>query len=136
VKNIQSNFQSFRNIVKGDFVYADKTESVYQLATKGGAYFLSRPRKFGRSLLLNTFDALFREPATPEDAPSNLFKNLWIGQKATPAYDFTDWRPVINLSLSMPCQSPQILSDEIALKIRRGILLSSRSVDSVVKLNR
>jgi hypothetical protein len=118
VKDIQTNFQSFRNIVKGDFVYADKTESVYQLAAKGGAYFLSRPRRFGKSLLLNTFDALFREPASPEDAPHNFFKNLWIGQKATPAYDFTDYRPVINLSLSLSCQSPQILSDGLAQMIR------------------
>jgi hypothetical protein len=118
VKDIQTNSQSFEMIVKGDYVYADKTESVYQLAAKGGAYFLARPGKFGKSLLLNTFDALFREPATPEDAPSNLFQNLWIGQKATPEYDFTDCRPVINLSLAMSCQSPQILSDGLARKIR------------------
>ncbi len=52
--------QSFENIRKGGFVYIDKTALIHQLATTGKYYFLSRPRRFGKSLLLSTMDAYFR----------------------------------------------------------------------------
>ena len=52
--------QSFENIRKGGFVYVDKTELIYKLATTGKYYFLSRPRRFGKSLLLSTIEAYFQ----------------------------------------------------------------------------
>ena len=51
--------QDFEKIRKDGFVYVDKTELVYEVAKMGGYYFLSRPRRFGKSLLLSTFDAYF-----------------------------------------------------------------------------
>ena len=51
--------QSFEYIRQNDFVYVDKTEFVYRLATMGKPYFLSRPRRFGKSLLLSTMRGLF-----------------------------------------------------------------------------
>ena len=52
--------QSFENIRRGGFVYIDKTALIHQLATTGKYYFLSRPRRFGKSLLLSTMEAYFR----------------------------------------------------------------------------
>ena len=51
--------QDFEKIRKDGFVYVDKTDLVYKLAKKGGYYFLSRPRRFGKSLLVSTMEAYF-----------------------------------------------------------------------------
>ena len=50
--------QSFEKIRKGGFVYVDKTDLVYKLA-QGSVYFLARPRRFGKSLLVSTLKAYF-----------------------------------------------------------------------------
>ena len=51
--------QTFDQIIERGFVYVDKTDLVYSLATEGKIYFLSRPRRFGKSLLLSTLRAYF-----------------------------------------------------------------------------
>ena len=48
--------QSFERIIKDGYVYVDKTDLVYQLAHEGSIYFLSRPRRFGKSLLVSTLE--------------------------------------------------------------------------------
>ena len=51
--------QDFEKLRKGNYVYVDKTELVYNLTRTSTPYFLSRPRRFGKSLLLSTFEAYF-----------------------------------------------------------------------------
>ena len=51
--------QSFEKIRKDGYVYVDKTELVYKMITQGCPYFLGRPRRFGKSLLVNTLKAVF-----------------------------------------------------------------------------
>lgn len=51
--------QTFSEIITQGYVYVDKTEHVYNLAHAGKYYFLSRPRRFGKSLLVSTLDAYF-----------------------------------------------------------------------------
>lgn len=55
--------QTFEKIIAGGFVYVDKTECqldlIYSLVKEGQIYFLSRPRRFGKSLLLSTLRAYF-----------------------------------------------------------------------------
>jgi hypothetical protein len=51
--------QSFEKIRKENFAYVDKTALVYRLANEGNYYFLNRPRRFGKSLLISTFEAYF-----------------------------------------------------------------------------
>ncbi|MDD2205371.1 MAG: AAA family ATPase [Bacteroidales bacterium] len=63
--------QSFEKIRNSEFVYVDKTALVYRLANAGGCYFLSRPRRFGKSLLLSTLEAYF-------SGMKDLFKSLAI----------------------------------------------------------
>ena len=63
--------QTFANIIEDGFVYVDKTDMVYSLATEGKVYFLSRPRRFGKSLLLSTLRAYF-------EGRRELFKGLKI----------------------------------------------------------
>ena len=49
--------QNFESLINDGYVYVDKTALVYQMATTGRYYFLSRPRRFGKSLLLSTLEA-------------------------------------------------------------------------------
>ena len=51
--------QSFEKIRESGFVYVDKTSLVYDLANSGTIYFLSRPRRFGKSLLVSTLENYF-----------------------------------------------------------------------------
>ena len=51
--------QDFEKIIQDGYVYVDKTELVYKLANEGHIYFLSRPRRFGKSLLLSTLKYYF-----------------------------------------------------------------------------
>ena len=51
--------QTFSNIIKDGYVYVDKTDLVYSLANSGKIFFLSRPRRFGKSLLLSTLKSYF-----------------------------------------------------------------------------
>lgn len=61
--------QNFEKIRKEGYLYIDKTALIYQLVRTGSYYFLSRPRRFGKSLLLSTLDAYFQ-------GKKELFKGL------------------------------------------------------------
>ena len=61
--------QNFESLLRDDYVYVDKTALIYQLAKTGKYYFLSRPRRFGKSLLISTLDAYF-------SGMKDLFKGL------------------------------------------------------------
>lgn len=52
--------ESFYDIRTGGYIYVDKTKYIYDLVDSGMYYFLSRPRRFGKSLLLSTMEEYFR----------------------------------------------------------------------------
>lgn len=70
-KKLPIGIQSFEKIRKGNYAYVDKTDLVWQLTQIANPYFLSRPRRFGKSLLLSTFEAYFL-------GKKELFKGLAI----------------------------------------------------------
>ncbi|MBP5769893.1 MAG: AAA family ATPase [Bacteroidaceae bacterium] len=92
--------QSFESIRKDGYLYIDKTPLIYKMISEGKPYFLSRPRRFGKSLLISTLQAVFEgrrelfEAFTTEDGIEQ--PQLYIAQ--------TDWRwekhPVIRFDLS------------------------------------
>lgn len=51
--------QTFEQIIEDGYVYVDKTRLVYDLVSEGKIYFLSRPRRFGKSLLVSTLENYF-----------------------------------------------------------------------------
>lgn len=55
-----NGIQSFEKMRTGGYAYVDKTADIYRLVTSGSYYFLSRPRRFGKSLLLSTIEEFFR----------------------------------------------------------------------------
>jgi hypothetical protein len=81
--------QSFSKLREGHYYYVDKTPLIHSMAKIGGYYFLSRPRRFGKSLLLDTLSCLF-------EGRKALFEGLYI-------HDKWDWRkthPVIRISFA------------------------------------
>ncbi len=81
--------QDFDKLRSQNYVYVDKTTYVWQMAERGGYYFLSRPRRFGKSLLVSTLEYLFR-------GRKELFEGLYIADK----WDWTQTNPVIKISFS------------------------------------
>ncbi|MBO8432552.1 MAG: ATP-binding protein [Bacteroidetes bacterium] len=81
--------QSFESIREGGYVYVDKTHLIHQLATTGKYYFLSRPRRFGKSLLVSTMEAYFQ-------GKKDLFKGLAIEKLEKVWAEY----PVLHLDLS------------------------------------
>ena len=68
--------QSFDKIIEDGYIYVDKTELIYQLVKDGTIYFLSRPRRFGKSLLVSTLKCYFQ-------GRKELFKGLAIDKLET-----------------------------------------------------
>ena len=60
MKKLPLGIQSFSLLMKNDLLYVDKTRQIHRLITEGRRYFLSRPRRFGKSLLLSTLAEIFR----------------------------------------------------------------------------
>ena len=60
MKRITGSVYTFENMIRGHFLYVDKTEHIWKLAAPPQEmYFLSRPRRFGKSLMISTLKALF-----------------------------------------------------------------------------
>ena len=90
MKKTSSSIYSFEKLRSEGYLYVDKTEFIWNLVNSAGeSYFLSRPRRFGKSLTLSTLKAVF-------DGKKELFKGLAIYDKPY------DWKPcpVIHLDLN------------------------------------
>ena len=82
--------QTFEEVIKRNLLYVDKTEYVYRMTHGGGRYFfLSRPRRFGKSLLVSTFKSYF-------EGKKELFKGLAISRLET---EWTEY-PVLHFSMA------------------------------------
>ena len=86
-RRLPIGIQTFRKIREDNFYYVDKTPFITQLVDRGTHYFLSRPRRFGKSLLLDTIKELF-------EGNEPLFSGLSIH----PHWDWSVRRPVVRLS--------------------------------------
>ena len=92
MQDLPIGIQTFEDIRNEDFVYVDKTKHLFNLVRKKGVYFLSRPRRFGKSLTLSTLEAMFQGKA-------ELFKGLyaeeWVKEQAK------NPNPVIKIDMSV-----------------------------------
>ena len=96
-RRLPVGIQSFEEIRKGEYLYVDKTDIVWQLANRGKKYnYLSRPRRFGKSLLVDTLEAYFL-------GKKELFEGLRIMELEK------EWvkRPVIRLDMSQAGAEPE-----------------------------
>ena len=100
MKNLPIGIQTFRDIIQNNYLYVDKTEKIFNLVKNPkGVYFLSRPRRFGKSLLISTLNEIF-------EGERELFKDLWIYKS-----DY-NWEkhPVVRIDFS---KSKALNSDEL-----------------------
>ena len=88
-KKLPIGIQTFREIREDDCYYVDKTGMAVDLVRTGKAYFLSRPRRFGKSLFLDTLRELFEGN-----------RALFTGLAAEPVWDWSKKFPVIRVSFS------------------------------------
>jgi Predicted AAA-ATPase/PD-(D/E)XK nuclease superfamily len=89
-KLLPISIQTFSKLREENCVYVDKTELIYNLTQGGGnTYFLSRPRRFGKSMTLSTLKSIYQ-------GEKHLFEGLWIEDK----WDWTRRNPVIHISFN------------------------------------
>ena len=81
--------QNFEDLRLNNYIYIDKTKYIYKLANEGKYYFLSRPRRFGKSLLISTMEAYFQ-------GKKELFDGLAIQKEET------EWKsyPILHIDLN------------------------------------
>ena len=106
-RRLPIGIQDFRTIREHDFYYVDKTPFVRRLVDEGRFYFLSRPRRFGKSLLLDTLGSLF-------EGHEELFRDLYIHEH----WDWTISHPVVRLSFDGKYNEPQDLERSILNQLR------------------
>ncbi|HBD96535.1 MAG: hypothetical protein A2015_17565 [Spirochaetes bacterium GWF1_31_7] len=121
MKQLSLNRQELSEIINNNCIYVDKTELIFNIINNGKAFFLSRPRRFGKSLLINTFKEIF-------SANRELLKDTWI-------YDKIDWKkyPILKLDFSLMQVKDLGLTqalDETLQKIANGyqLILEKTSV--------
>lgn len=89
-KPVQASTYTFRHIIEGGFLYVDKTRYLYDLVRPGtGIYFMARPRRFGKSLMISTLQEIFL-------GNKELFREQWIYKSD---YDWQTY-PVIHIDFS------------------------------------
>jgi hypothetical protein len=109
MKPLPLNYQNFSEIIREGYVYADKTPFIAKMLSEGKNYFLSRPRRFGKSFFLSAINSLF-------SGDEELFKDLWIGQNK--AFDFSNKFSEISLDMAVNSSSPRSLEEGIKEQLR------------------
>ncbi|NQY74632.1 MAG: ATP-binding protein, partial [Candidatus Margulisbacteria bacterium] len=118
-RGLPIGIQTFEKIIQEDLVYVDKTAFIYRLINGPGAYFLSRPRRFGKSLLISTMEAIFK-------GKRELFKGLWIEKSD---YKWNTY-PVLRLDMSGASSS-----DPEKLKLLLNIQLNNIAKEHAIQLD-
>ncbi|NPA81993.1 MAG: AAA family ATPase [Epsilonproteobacteria bacterium] len=108
MKKLPIGISTFEKIRSDDYIYIDKTKEALELIENGAYYFLSRPRRFGKSLFLDTLKEIF-------EGNKELFKGLYIYDK----YDFTP-HPVIKISFSGGIRDQKSLNRYLFLSLKEN----------------
>lgn len=117
MKKLPIGLQSFPEIIRNGYLYIDKTSYIHRLVTEGKLYLLSRPRRFGKSVLVSTLAALFRGERA-------LFEGLHIENR-------WDWepRPVLNLTmLGLRTHSTEVLERDLLDRLEEQAMLHGLTV--------
>ena len=124
MKNLPIGIQSLVELRNLNGIYVDKTELIHNLVTTGKYYFFSRPRRFGKSLLISTLKELFKGNKT-------LFEDLWI----EPHWDWTQSSPIIHISFDAVGYKNQSLAQALTFELKEcaeqyGIELEADAFDA------
>ncbi len=127
MRNLPIGTQSFVKLREGNAIYVDKTKLIHQITTEGTYYFFSRPRRFGKSLLISTFKELYK-------GNKSVFEGLWIENN----WDWSKSHPVIHFSfdeLGFKEKSlSDVIKDDIRLKAQEfNIVLDGDNINALLK---
>lgn len=125
ISKLPLGIQTFQKIRSEDYLYVDKTQAIYRLLTSGDYYFLSRPRRFGKSLTLSTIESIFR-------GERELFQGLWIEEQ----WDWQQVHPVLHMSFSSVDYQGMGLTDAIkyaltAQAAAHGVALEAETIKTM-----
>ncbi|SDE66759.1 ATP-binding protein [Desulfuromonas thiophila] len=109
LKKLPIGIQTFSEIRQEGYLYVDKTPQVRQLVEQGKYYFLARPRRFGKSLLVSTLQALFEGR-----------KELFSGLAIEPAWDWDSVYPVIKISFGGVARDLADMKQDVAAILREN----------------
>ena len=121
MRELPIGLQDFETLRRENMLYVDKTERLLELVTKGRRYFLSRPRRFGKSLTLSTLEAMFSGQA-------ELFKGLsaekWVNEQSKNPF------PVVRFDMSglRPYSSGKELNEAIIKGLQDFALLNNLEI--------
>ncbi|BDC99155.1 ATPase AAA [Persicobacter psychrovividus] len=123
-KALPIGIQTFEDLrtKEAEYVYVDKTQHIHQMvALPKGYYFLSRPRRFGKSMLCSTFQSLF-------EGKQELFEGLYIHDK----WDWSQSYPVIRIDLSgINYKNLESVNDQLANSLLRNCLKHNLSYEDL-----
>ena len=119
--------QDFAEVITNGYLYVDKTRNIFDLVQpRKGYYFLSRPRRFGKSLLISTLEEIF-------SGNRGLFKGLWIEEQSQYAWPK---HPVIRIDFSkLSSSDPKLLEKDLRGRmqaIARDYQVNLNSEDTIV----
>ncbi len=125
LKRLPVGIQTFPKLVEQDCLYIDKTEYIYKMINYSNYIFLSRPRRFGKSLLVSTIQSYF-------EGRRKLFKGLYIDsvEKEWAAY------PVLRFDMSTAKHGgPEELTQELSSKLSKYELVYGKGLPDETNLN-
>jgi hypothetical protein len=126
MKILPIGIQSFEELRKAGYLYVDKTEEIHRLITNSHIVFLSRPRRFGKSLFISTMEELFK-------GNKALFEGLYIYDK----WDWTQQNPVIRIDWTrIKHQNKEDMEQDMSdflhsIAKNNGIILTHRFASSL-----
>jgi hypothetical protein len=122
MKKLGIGISDFKELINGNYIYVDKTQYIYNLINSGKYYFLSRPRRFGKSLLISTIRYLF-------EGKKDLFKDLYI-------YDKFDWDktyPVVRISFAKDTKNKEDLQNTIYQELEKNYIRNEENLPKKIK---
>ncbi len=111
MKRLPIGISDFKELITNNYVYVDKTKYIYELLSSCKYIFLSRPRRFGKSLLLSTIEYLY-------ESKRELFKGLYIEDK----WDWSEKYPVIRINFAKDIESKEKLIKRMKEELRKNYI--------------
>jgi len=134
LQNLPIGIQSFPIFREDGYLYVDKTQHLFRLMTTGKSYFLSRPRRFGKSLMISTLECIFK-------GRKELFENTWIlNSPEAASYNWKEY-PVIRLDMGEISRSSKdnleggLLKKLLSIACDYGVTLPEPLIDSASALS-
>ncbi len=111
MKKLPIGISDFKKLIENDYIYVDKTKYIYEILKNGGYIFISRPRRFGKSLLLSTIEYIYQ-------GEKELFKDLYIYNK----WDWDKTYPVIRIDFAKDIINKEKLIKRIKEELRKNYM--------------